>query len=136
MRAPFPPRCGCDGKTYGNDCARQAAGVSKRSDGKCGSAWRYSEFLINRPGAGFAGRDRPVRNFHGRHSAARSRSRVRRNCVFLTRPEPFNQALARGALTAQASARSEPKRQSPPLRKACADASMAPRGRLHDAAPS
>ena len=27
--------CGCDGKTYANDCDRQAAGVSKNFDGAC-----------------------------------------------------------------------------------------------------
>jgi hypothetical protein len=27
--------CGCDGKTYGNDCNRQSAGVSKAADGAC-----------------------------------------------------------------------------------------------------
>ena len=30
--------CGCNGKTYPNDCYRQLAGVSKRSDGACADA--------------------------------------------------------------------------------------------------
>jgi hypothetical protein len=31
----FRPVCGCDSKTYPNDCERQRASVSKSHDGKC-----------------------------------------------------------------------------------------------------
>ncbi|HEX5714965.1 MAG TPA: Kazal-type serine protease inhibitor family protein [Thermoanaerobaculia bacterium] len=31
----FVPVCGCDNKTYGNDCERRGAGVSLKSEGEC-----------------------------------------------------------------------------------------------------
>jgi len=34
----YAPVCGCDCKTYGNDCERQSAGVSKRAAGACSAA--------------------------------------------------------------------------------------------------
>lgn len=45
----YEPVCGCDDKTYSNDCFRKMAGVAKKHDGKCKYPYPPSKILHFNP---------------------------------------------------------------------------------------